>query len=137
MPERQYPKGFNMKEYKDIDLKFGMHPVTKDVTKKTGVYAVLQSVRNIVMTTVGDWPTYPSIGAGLYTMLGENTNPTIQVDVKNKVEDAIALFEPRAEIQSVDVSLSDDYHSLGVTITFYVVNNPEPITDTIWLKRTN
>ncbi|AKJ73786.1 putative baseplate wedge subunit [Salmonella phage 38] len=75
-----------MKEYKDIDLKFGMHPVTKDVTKKTGVYAVLQSVRNIVMTTVGDWPTYPSIGAGLYTMLGENTNPTIQVDVKTKLK---------------------------------------------------
>ncbi|AFC76156.1 baseplate wedge protein [Escherichia phage PhaxI] len=124
-----------MKEYKDIDLKFGMHPVTKDVTKKTGIYAVLQSVRNIVMSTVVIGPTYPSIGAGLYTMLGENTNPTITVDVRQS-EDAM-LFEPRAELQSVDVSLSDDYHSLGVTITFYVVNNPEPITDTIWLKRTN
>lgn len=126
-----------MKDYKDIDLKFGMHPVTKDVTKKSGAYAVLQSVRNIVMSSVGDWPTYPSIGAGLYGLLGENTTPTIQMDVKNKVEDAIALFEPRAEVEEVAVSLSEDYHSLGVTITFYVVNNPDPITDTVWLKRTN
>lgn len=126
-----------MKEYKDVDLKFGMHPVTKDVTMKSGVYAVLQSVRNIVMSSVGDWPTYPGIGAGLYGLLGENTIPTIQVDVKNKVEDAIALYEPRAEVEEVTVSLSEDYHSLGVTITFYVVNNPDPITDTVWLKRTN
>lgn len=126
-----------MKEYKDVDLKFGMHPVTKDVTMKSGVYAVLQSVRNITMSSVGDWPTYPSIGAGLYGLLGENTNPTIQVDVAKKVEDAIALFEPRAEVDEVSVSLSEDYHSLGVTIRFYVVNNPEPITDTVWLKRTN
>lgn len=126
-----------MKDYKDIDLKFGMHPVTKDVTKKSGVYAVLQSVRNIVMSSVGDWPTYPSIGAGLYGLLGENTTPTIQMEVKNKVEDAIALFEPRAEVEEVVASLSEDYHSLGVTITFYVVNNPDPITDTVWLKRTN
>lgn len=126
-----------MKEYKDIDLKFGMHPVTKDVTKKSGVYAVLQSVRNIVMSSLGDWPTYPSIGAGLYGLLGENTTPTIQMEVKNKVEDAIALFEPRAEVEEVVASLSEDYHSLGVTITFYVVNNPDPITDTVWLKRTN
>lgn len=126
-----------MKEYKDVDLKFGMHPVTKDVTMKSGVYAVLQSVRNIVMSSVGDWPTYPGIGAGLYNLLGENTTPTIQVDVKNKVEDAIALYEPRSEVEEVTVSLSEDYHSLGVTITFYVVNNPDPITDTVWLKRTN
>lgn len=126
-----------MKEYKDVDLKFGMHPVTKDVTMKSGVYAVLQSVRNIVMSSVGDWPTYPGIGAGLYGLLGENTTPTIQVDVKNKVEDAIVLYEPRAEVEEVTVSLSEDYHSLGVTITFYVVNNPDPITDTVWLKRTN
>lgn len=126
-----------MKTYKDIDLKFGMHPVTKDVVMRSGVYAVLQSVRNIVMASVGDWPTYPGIGAGLYGLLGENTTPTIQVDVKNKVEDAIALYEPRAEVEEVSVKLSEDYHSLGVTITFYVVNNPDPITDTVWLKRTN
>ena len=126
-----------MKQYKDLDLKFGCHPVTKDVTMKSGIYAVLQSVRNIVMASVGDWPTYPGIGAGLYGMLGENTTPTIQVDVKNKVEDAIAMYETRAEVSAVDVTLSDDYHSLGVTVTFYVVNNPDPITDTIWLKRTN
>lgn len=126
-----------MKQYKDIDLKFGLHPVTKDVTMKSGIYAVLQSVRNITMAAVGDWPTQPGIGAGLYTMIGENTTPTIQVDIKNKVEDAIAMYEPRAEVSSVEVSLSDDYHSLGVTITFYVVNNPDPITDTIWLQRTN
>lgn len=126
-----------MKQYKDIDMKFGMHPVTKDITMKSDVYAVLQSVRMIVMASLAEWETLPDLGAGMYRILGENTNPTIQVDVKNKIEDAIALYEPRAEIQDVSVTLSDDYHSLGVTITFYVVNNPEPITDTIWLKRTN
>lgn len=126
-----------MKQYKDIDMKFGMHPVTKDITMKSDVYAVLQSVRMIVMASLAEWETLPDLGAGMYRILGENTNPTIQVDVKNKIEDAIALYEPRAEIQDVSVTLSDDYHSLGVTITFYVVNNPDPITDTIWLKRTN
>lgn len=126
-----------MKQYKDIDMKFGMHPVTKDVTMKSGVYAVLQSVRNIVMTTMAEWETLPGLGAGVYRLLGENTTPTIQVDVQNKIEDAIGMYEPRAELDEVSVVLSDDYHSLGITITFYVVNNPDPVTDTIWLKRTN
>lgn len=104
---------------------------------KSGVWAVLQSVRTIVMTTVGDWPTLPGMGAGLFALLGENTTPTIAVDVKNKIEDAIAMYETRAEIEDVVVKLSDDFHQLAVTVTFYVTNNPEPVTDTIWIKRTN
>ena len=53
-----------MKDYKDVDLKFGMHPVTKDVTMKSGKWAVLQSVRNIVMSSAGEWRTLPDMGAG-------------------------------------------------------------------------
>ena len=126
-----------MKQYKDIDMKFGMHPVTKDVTMKSDVFAVFQSLRNIVLTTMAEWEPLPGMGAGIYRMLGENATPTIQGDVQNKIEDAVALYEPRAEIEEVSVSVSDDYHSLGITVTFYVVNNPDPVTDTIWLKRTN
>ncbi|AFX93601.1 baseplate wedge subunit [Serratia phage phiMAM1] len=126
-----------MKEYVDIDMSFTRHPVTGDVTKKVGVRAVQQSVRNIVMTSLDEWETLPEMGAGVYRMLGENTNPTIQVDVKNKVEDAITQYESRAEIDSVAVSLSEDYHTLQITIVFYVTNIPDPVTETIYLKRVN
>lgn len=126
-----------MKQYKDIDMKFERHPVTGDITKRIGVRAVLQSVRNIVMTSLDEWETMPEMGAGMYHIQGENTTPTIQVDIKNKIEDAIVQFEPRAELDDVQVSLSEDLHGIAVKITFYVVNNPDPVTDTIWLKRTN
>lgn len=126
-----------MKQYKDIDLKFGMHPVTHDVTMKSGVWAVLQSVRNITMAALGDWETLPGMGAGLYGLLGENTTPTIQMDVQNKVEDALALYETRAELQSVEATLSEDFHTLGVVISFNVVGDTNIITDTVWLQRTN
>lgn len=126
-----------MKEYVDIDLTFAKHPVTGDVAKKVGTRAVSQSVRNIVMTSLDEWETMPAMGAGIYRMLGENTNPTIQVDVKNKIEDALVQYEPRAEIESVEVSLSEDYHTLQIKIVFYVVNYPDPVTETIFLKRVN
>lgn len=126
-----------MKEYIDIDMSFARHPVTKDVAKKVGVRAVQQSVRNIVMTSMDEWETLPEMGAGVYRMLGENTNPTIQMDVKNKIEDALVQYEPRAEVDSVTVSLSEDYHTLQITIVFYVTNEPDPVKETIYLKRVN
>lgn len=126
-----------MKNYVDIDLKFSKHPVTGDVTKKVGVRAVMQSVRNIVMTSTQEWQTMPDMGAGMYRQLGENTTPTIQVDVKNKIEDAITQYETRAELEEVSVMLLDDLHTLQVKVTYYVINNPEPVTDTIQVKRVN
>lgn len=126
-----------MKKYIDVDLHFDRHPVTGDVTKRVGVRAVLQSVRNIVMTSLDEWETMPQMGAGMYRILGENTTPTIQVDIQNKIEDAIVQYETRAELEEVSVSLLEDMHTLMVKITFYVTNNPDPITDTIYLKRTN
>lgn len=126
-----------MKNYIDIDLKFTKHPVTGDVAKKVGVRAVLQSVRNIVMTTMGEWQTMPNMGAGMYRQLGENTTPTIQVDIQNKIEDAIVQYETRAELEDVSVVLMDDLHTLKVSITFYVINTPDPVTDIIYLQRTN
>uniref|UniRef100_A0AAU8KXK8 Baseplate wedge subunit n=1 Tax=Serratia phage Kevin TaxID=3161161 RepID=A0AAU8KXK8_9CAUD len=126
-----------MKEYIDIDMAFARHPVTGDVTKKVGVRAVQQSVRNIVMTSLNEWETMPEMGAGVYRMLGENTNPTIQTDVKNKIEDALAQYEPRAEVDKVSVSVSEDYHTLQITIVFYVTNYPDPVTEKIFLKRVN
>lgn len=118
-------------------MSFARHPVTKDVAKKVGVRAVQQSVRNIVMTSMDEWETLPEMGAGVYRMLGENTNPTIQMDVKNKIEDALVQYEPRAEVDSVTVSLSEDYHTLQITIVFYVTNEPDPVKETIYLKRVN
>lgn len=126
-----------MKKYIDVDLHFDRHPVTGDVTKRVGVRAVLQSVRNIVMTSLDEWETMPQMGAGMYRIMGENTTPTIQVDIQNKIEDAIVQYETRAELEEVSVSLLEDMHTLMVKITFYVTNNPDLITDTIYLKRTN
>lgn len=127
-----------MKDYKDIDLSFNMHPVTKDVTMKSGTWAVLQSVRNIILASLGEWETFPELGAGIYSLLGENASPTIQSDIEAKIKDALAMFEPnRVEIEEVGAALSEDSHTLQIKITFYIVNQPEPISDTIWLRRTN
>lgn len=126
-----------MKNYVDVDLTFSKHPVTGDITKKVGVRAVMQSVRNIVMTSTLEWQTMPDIGAGMYRQLGENTTPTIQVDIKNKIEDAISQYESRAELEEVSVVLAEDLHTLQIKVVYYVVNYPEPVTDTITVKRVN
>lgn len=124
--------------YKDIDMKFSRHPVTKDISVRTGVWAVLQSVRNIVMTSLEEWETMPEMGAGMYRTLGENIAPTYQVDVESKITAALKEFEPRVEVTEVSCMVgSDNPNAVQVKIYFYIINEPDIIEETFWLKRVN
>lgn len=128
-----------MTQYKDIDMKFTKNPVTKDIGVRTGVWAVLQSVRNIVMTSLEEWETLPDMGGGMYRELGENITPTFQIDIEKRIEDALAKYEAgRVELSKVECFVDqNDMHKVAVKIQFYIVNNPDPVEDTIWMKRVN
>ena len=48
--------------YKDLNLIFSPHPNTKDVTKKTDIDPVKQSVKNLILTKHYERPFHPEIG---------------------------------------------------------------------------
>ena len=48
--------------YKDLDLNFGINPVTKDVDKKIGDRAIITAVKNLILLNYFEKPFNPSIG---------------------------------------------------------------------------
>ena len=66
--------------YKDLNLNFGRHPVTKQINVLTDAAAVKRSVRNLVQYGYYEKPFHPEIGSGVRDMLFENMTPlTAQV----------------------------------------------------------
>jgi len=51
--------------YKDLDLNFGINPVTKDVDKKLGDRAIITAVKNLILLNYFEKPFNPSIGSRL------------------------------------------------------------------------
>ena len=49
--------------YRDLDLDFVPHPVTKDISIKTNDEAVKRSVRNLVLTNAYEKPFHPEISS--------------------------------------------------------------------------
>ena len=61
--------------FKDLDLDFGLNPVTKDVNKLTDAEAIKRSVRNLINTNHFERPFHPEIGGNVRALLFENMTP--------------------------------------------------------------
>ena len=122
--------------YKDLNLNFGRHPVTKQVQTLTDAAAVKRSVRNLVQMSEYEKPFHPEIASGVRGMLFELMTPVTAVILSRQIEDVIKNFEPRARLVSVRAIPDLDRNLYEVSIEFYVVNTPTELVDlTLFLER--
>lgn len=121
--------------YTDIDLDFEMHPVTRDIAKKKDVQAVVASMKNLIQTNHYERLFQPNIGSNLNRLLFEQMDDLVAVQLKDEIELTIKNFEPRVNIEGIDVVPDYDAQTYEVTIVFFLVNSAEPITVTLFLER--
>jgi len=123
------------RDFVDLNLDFARNVVTNDVVKIEGVDAVKRSVKNLIQTNFYERPFHPEIGCGVRELLFENFTPVTGIFIQRKVEEVITNYEPRARISSVTVNEQPDRNGIDVTVYFYVMNMPNPVSVTTVLQR--
>lgn len=121
--------------YKDLDLAFIPHPIRKDLNKKTGYNAVIQSVKNLVLLSHYEKPFHPEIGSNIRKMLFEPLDPITATIISREIEDVITNFEPRVDLKDVIVQENIDGNGYDVTVEFFLLNLEEPIIVDLFLER--
>lgn len=123
--------------YADFLPDLDIHPVRKDLLKRTNEDAIKGSIRNILMTNFYERPFRPDFGANLRRYLFENITPVVLDSMKSEIILALEKWEPRAEIISVTVSALEDENSVNVSLIFTPKNVYEeiPLNVTIPLDR--
>ena len=115
--------------YKDLNLNFGRHPVTKQVQTLTDAAAVKRSVRNLVQIGQYEKPFHPEIGSGVRDMLFENMTPFTAQTLSTKIKEVIENHEPRALLANINVVPRFDNNEYEVTVEFYIQNAPAELID--------
>lgn len=126
----------NSRTFTDLDLNFIANPVSGDVSVKTDVNAIKQSVKNLVLTKNFEKPFHPEIGSQVNNLLFEPFTPLTKSMLEQAVKNTIINFEPRVVLQDVRVALSNDDQTAYITIVFTIVNTTQPISVDITLSRT-
>jgi phage baseplate assembly protein W len=120
--------------YSDIDLAFVAKP-NGELYKKIEAAAVKQAVKNIILTNYYEKPFLPFYGGNIRGLLFELLDPNVEDDVYNNIVDTLGRYEPRAKIIDIAVKARDYDNSLGVTITFKVLNSDQLITFSTYIDR--
>ena len=115
--------------YKDLNLNFSANPVTQDVTTVTDVISVKRSIRNLLLTNHYDRPFHPEIGSNVQALLFENFGPITGNHLARQIEELIANFEPRANVESVECFPVPDTNTYDIRIYFYVENLPAELQE--------
>jgi phage baseplate assembly protein W len=80
-------------------------------------------------------PFHPEIGSNLRGMLFENITPQISHYIGKQIEFLIKNYEPRCKLVEVDNRPNLDRNGYSVSISFYVVNVPNPVQVETFLER--
>lgn len=123
------------REYKDLDLNFTIHPVKKDINKFTGEMAIINSVKNLVLTNFYEKPFHPEIGSNVRRLLFENLDIITANAIESEIRQTIRNYEPRVSIDVLNVTADFDNNGFNVSMRFFIVNRTEPITITFFLER--
>ena len=121
--------------FKDVDLTFQVNPVTGDVAVKNDADAIKASIKNLLLTMNYERPFHPEIGSPIYSLLFEPATPVTATIIQTIIENVLSAFEPRANVNFVQVDAQPDENSYTVTVNFSIINYFVPFTVTVLLQR--
>jgi phage baseplate assembly protein W len=124
-----------VRDFKDLDLNFTIHPVRKDINKNVGEIAVINSIKNLVLTNHYEKPFNSGFGSNLRRLLFENTNSITASLIEREISQVILNYEPRARVRSVFVNPNTEETGFNVRLEFFIINRTEPVSINFFLER--
>jgi len=123
------------KVFSDLDFTFKKVPGTGDVALRYDERAVINSVRNLLLTNHYEKPWSPMIGSNLMRLLFEPATNITAAMISDDITNTITNFEPRVEGLTVEVTPTNDENGFSVYLSFFVLNNTQPTTVNLILQR--
>lgn len=113
-----------------------MNPLTGDVTKKFNEDAIIQSLKNLVLTYFGEKPFNPEFGTNVSGSLFEIMDEISAREMRTSIANVISGYEPRVDVRSLSVDFVMDQYAVEIVIVFRIKNLPDPVKINIILRRT-
>lgn len=122
--------------FSDIDFNFTRNPLSGDVSRKTNEEAIKQSLKNIILTMYYERPFNSSIGSQVKQLMFEPITPLLNILIQKHIEQAITNFEPRVDLDKINVAFREEQNSVDIKIYYTILNSSALQTFDLILERT-
>ena len=121
--------------YSDFFVGLDIHPGKKDLARATNEAAIKRSIINLLLTDYDERLYQPNLGANLKYLLFEPADGETLSLMRQQIDTCLSKFEPRMNVQSLQLETSADEQQINVTLVFTTVTIPKPITINLILNR--
>lgn len=104
--------------YSDIDNAFTPHPIYNDILPINDIDSVKQSLKNLLLTNQYDRCFQPDVYSDISSLLFEQVDIFSQIELKEKIENIIDVYEPRISNYEVEVSDDSQNNAYRVSVKF-------------------
>lgn len=123
------------RQFRDLDLNFAVHPLRKDINKHLDEIAVINAIKNLVLTSHYEKPFNPDYGSNVRKLLFETLDIITASAIEREIQQTIQNYEPRVEILSLSVIPDDEQNAFSVRMQFLIVNQTNPVSVSFLLER--
>lgn len=124
------------RQFKDLDLNFTVHPLRKDINKNLDQTAVINALKNLILTNHYEKPFNPDYGSNVRKLLFETVDIITASAIEREITEVISIYEPRVNIIAISVIPDIDNNAFSVKLEFFIVNQTNPISVSFLLERT-
>ena len=114
---------------------FSPHPITGDIARLKNEQSIKQSLRNLILTNLGERLFQPDIGSNVNRVLFEPNDMIAQEDLQYHITQTITQNEPRVNLMQVIVSPNVLQDSVAVNIVYSIINTQQVQNLSLILKR--
>jgi phage baseplate assembly protein W len=122
--------------FSDFMTSFAKTPVGNQLARVTNEQAVMQSLKNLIRTNLGERLFQPTVGsdvmATLFELNTEEARDSLELFISNTVENN----EPRVNLIQTLVNTDNiNENQIEITLIYNLINNPTELTLNLILKR--
>jgi phage baseplate assembly protein W len=121
--------------YSDFTRNFLKTPVGNQLVKIVNNDSIQQALKNLILTNLGERLFQPYIGSNVLSTLFENNYTENYSELEFFIQNTIDNNEPRVNVLDIVVESGQSENEISVTIVYNTINNAEPVTFNLILKR--
>ena len=95
--------------------------MNSDIIALKNENAISRSIRNLILTKLGDKPFQPDLGSEVYESLFETLDQITASSIQQQIENTIIKYEPRIDLKDVLVKANIPNNAFDVLINYEII----------------
>lgn len=115
------------RSFKDLSFNFTKNPITNDIVVLKNEESIKQSVKNLVLTKLGERLFRPELGTDSTSYLFELNKEIASNELLQQIENILVTYESRIKLQRIDIDIDDGLYSFDISIEYLIVGLPPEV----------